>query len=430
MNNITAVMEKYMSPIASKLSRNKYLQALRDGLAPTIPIIIFGSIIMLIPNLPFLEDMIGVDAVEGIRSLIGQSSSVTMNLTALVISFTIAYNYCKREKVDPLSGGLTAMFSFLMLIPLTISETGSKSISLDVTGSQGLFLALLTSMICGNLYCRFHKKGWTIHMPEGVPEAVAKSFASLIPMILTFAIFTIVRIGFSMTPYLNAVAFIFTVLQTPLMFLGGNIFSVCIAVFLNQFIWFFGIHGGMVVGTVYNPILLALSQQNFDLVANGLAPINIINAQFFTIFFESSAVAAGVLAILLIVIPKRKDYREVGKFALPPAIFNIGEPLAFGLPTVLNPYMLIPLVICPVIPVIIGYLATVSGLIPICINAVPWTTPVFINAILSTGSLMSAVVQLVGIIACVFIWIPFIKMMEKNQDKVDAENLANKALEE
>lgn len=421
MEKFSDFMNRTIGPIANKLSVNKYFKALRDGMAPTIPIIVFGSIVMLIAWLPFLEDMIGVENSDIFRSFIGQSYSVTMNMTALIVAFTIAYYFSKREKIEPLSGGLTGLFSFFLVVPLSIDANGSKLLSLDVTGSTGLFLGMVCGLASGKLYSVFVHKGWTIKMPEAVPSAVSNSFASMIPMILTFVIFSCVRMGFMMTSYGDAMNFVFKILQAPMMHFGGTIYSCLLAAGLNQFIWFFGIHPGGIIGSVYSPVLMALSQENFAMIESGREAVNIINQQFYTVFFEGAAVGSGLIALLLILVCKRKENREIGKLGLPAGIFNIGEPIGFGLPIVLNPYMFIPSVFTPLIMLIIGYAATVMKIIPICVNNVPWTTPVILNGFLSTGSIMTSLVQIIGLLICAVAWIPFMKAMEKNQDKLEKQ---------
>lgn len=417
MNAITNFMENKLGPVAAKMSGNKYILALRDGMAGILPIVIFGSIVMLITNFPYIDKVISPDTLNTITEFVGQSYQITMNISALLVSFTIAYHFCKRSGSDPLQGGLASLVSFLLVIPLTVTES-EKFISLNVTSSTGLFVAIICGLVCGKLFTYFVKKGWTIKLPDSVPEAISKSFASLVPLCLIFIIFSIVRMVFKLTPYGNVVDFIFAILQKPLMGLGGTIWTCLLACFLNQFIWFFGIHPGGILAATYQPILMALSQENFNLIANGLEPVNVINQQFYTVFFEGCGLCLPpVIAILIIC--KRKEYRDIAKIEAPAGLFNIGEPLCFGLPMILNPYSLIPNTVSPMLMMILGYLATIAGIVPICTVTLPWTTPAILSGFLGTGSIMGAVVQIIGLALGVLIWIPFLKMMEANANRQD-----------
>ncbi|MBC8844676.1 PTS sugar transporter subunit IIC, partial [Escherichia coli] len=70
-----------------------------------------------------------------------------------------------------------------------------------------------------------------------------------------------------------------------------------------------------------------------------------------------------VLIIALLMFSKRADARTVAKLSLAPGIFNINEPIMFGLPIVLNTIYLIPFLIAPMVMVTIAYFATTLGIV-------------------------------------------------------------------
>lgn len=74
------------------------------------------------------------------------------------------------------------------------------AITTDQLGAKGMFVAILSAFFSSAIFCSLSKKNLQIKMPAQVPPAVAKSFASLIPIVITLSIFTIVRILFSFTP--------------------------------------------------------------------------------------------------------------------------------------------------------------------------------------------------------------------------------------
>lgn len=419
MNKIMNILEEKMVPIASKMNRNKYLTSVRDGFIVTIPLTIFGSIFLLIPNFPFLDRVVGADTITMLNTYLGHASTITMNLTSLVIAFAIAYNLARKNKVDSIFGGFIGLFSFLMVIPFTTDANGASAIGLDTLGAQGMFLAIIAALVSGISYNFFVKKGWTIKMPEDVPENVANSFTSLVPLLMTLTLFLIIRIAFTFTPYGNALTFIYEILQIPLSNLGGTLGSLLVAAFCIQMLWMFGLHGALIVGSIYEPILMMLSQQNFDLIAAGSAPVNVINLQFYQLFFTSLGGSGSflALALALIFVSKKKEHHELGKLGLPAAVFNIAEPLLFGLPTVLNPLCFIPLIVGPLVTIPIAYYAVSFGLVPIVRYVVPWTTPPILNGIISTGSISGGILQLIMITIMFFIWVPFVKMMSKQKNE-------------
>ena len=123
---------------------------------------------------------------------------------------------------------------------------------------------------------------------------------------------------------------------------------------------------------------------------------------------------------------KREDERAIAKIALPAGIFEINEPMIFGLPIVMNPIYMIPFTLSSAVGSIIGYVATKIGIMPVTYIDVPWVTPPFINAFLATGGKFSAVlVQLVAFAAIVLLYTPFVlisngiakKLQEKKEEK-------------
>ncbi|GAA0735968.1 PTS sugar transporter subunit IIC [Clostridium oceanicum] len=417
-SKVIGLLEKKLMPIANKMNRNKFLASVKDGFLITVPIIIFGAICTIIPSLPYLNKVIGETGVDTLRGLLGHASSITMNLTALIISFSIAYNLCRRYKVDSLFGGFIGLLSFLMLIPFSTEVEGKiieGVIPVSSLGAQGMFLAMIASIFSAIIYKTIVKKGWTIKMPEGVPEAVSRSFSSLIPMTITLAAFLLIRIGFTYTGYKDALTFIYQILQIPLMGLGNNLISTLIAVFFINLFWFFGLHGTIIVYSVLDPIWMSLSQQNFDLIASGQQATNVINKQFIETFFNGLGGPGGIFGVVLILlfICKSKQLKELGKLSAPANLFNVMETVAFGLPVVLNPTVIIPFILCPLITTTIAYFATISGLVPIATVAVPWTVPPIINGIVATGSLAGGILQIVNIAIAFIIWLPFIKSLDR-----------------
>ena len=224
-----------------------------------------------------------------------------------------------------------------------------------------------------------------------------------------------IRFLYTLTSYKNALDFVYTVFQIPLLKMNNNIFSFIIAVILVQLFWFLGIHGNQLVGSIMYPIWGALSQENFDLVAAGKEPLNVINRQFFDIFFNGMGGPGGLLAVLIILLffCRSQQLKSLGKLSAPADIFNVMETIAFGMPIVLNPLILIPFIITPVITTTISYFAMVSGLVPIAVNAIPWTTPPILNGILATNSLAGGILQLINIVIAFFIYLPFMRLIDK-----------------
>ena len=88
-------------------------------------------------------------------------------------------------------------------------------------------------------------------------------------------------------------------------------------------------------------------------------------------------------------------------------LFNINEPVIFGLPIVFNLPLMIPFVLLPAIGIYVAWLCTTPKLMSRCVVMIPWTTPPILSAWLATaGDWRAVVVQLAIIAFGVFFYPP------------------------
>ncbi|RDY27117.1 PTS sugar transporter subunit IIC [Romboutsia weinsteinii] len=416
-------MEKVLMPLADKLGNNKVLIAVRDGFLISTPLLIVGSIFLLIANFPipgwveFWSNILG----ENWTSWFTNVSRATFNMVALLSCIGTGYAYSRALKGDAIQGGIVALISYFILMPTRIPFEGVQGtelmsgISFEYIGSNGLFLALVVSLLSVKIFTWVYKKGWTIKMPDGVPPAVAQSFAALVPSAIVITIFFFVRIGFEFTPYETAHNFIFEVLQTPFREVGNTLAAQMAYTGSSSGLWFFGINGPAVTNTIFDPITKVLTMENLEAFQAGLELPNIFTGSFSNFFTNYGGGGSTLsLVIVMVLFCKSQRIKQLGKLSLVPGFFGINEPIIFGLPIVLNPILIVPFVGVPLMNLVLSTLATQAGIIPYTTGvALPWTTPIGFSGYLSTGSLMASAWQL-GLLAigCV-IYYPFIKMLDK-----------------
>lgn len=417
-------IDNKLLPAADKISRQRHLTALRDGMLAYLPFTIIASIFLILAFIPvpgyteFVTNLFN-DGGAWQGRLIYVANS-TMDVGGLFVLIGTAYSLAKAYKVDKLQSSLTALASFLLITPYITGETGS-SIPVDKIGARGMFVAFIVAMVSVEIYRRMEQKGIVIKMPDAVPPAVAKPFASLVPAFLTVVFFWVIRLIFDIGFNSDLFTAINFVIGRPLLFLGGSLPGFIIALLFEQLLWFFGIHGGSIVSSgAMNPIWTMLEDANRLSTIAGEVPKNIISLSFRN-SFASIGVVGAVIAI--VIVAKSKQYKEVGKVALVPYMFNIGEPVLFGIPLMLNPLYFIPLVITPSVSAIITYIAFSMKLVPIPtgLAQLPWTTPPIISGYLVTGSISGSLLQIVLLIVTTLIWIPFVKMADKQICKEESQ---------
>ena len=439
-------LEKILMPLAEAIGRNKYLTAIRDGFLVSTPLLIAGSIFLIIANFPVQAWMDWLASVvinqqtgETLASFLAKPSDATFTIMAVFAVMGIAYSFAKQMNTNPLFGAAVGLMSWFLIMPYVVTgnvdvngtaqAVSLTGLSLGWLGAKGIFVGIICAFASVHIYAWVERKGWVIKMPAGVPPTVVESFSALIPATIVMVVFLLINVIFGLFGT-NAFDIIFEFLQTPLLNLGDTLGAMVVAYIFLHFFWFFGVNGGSVVGAVFNPILQTLSLENLEFFRTGVGEGNIICQQFQDLFATFGGAGSTLsLVIAMILFCKSRRIKDLGKLALVPGIFNINEPIIFGLPIVLNPTMLIPFMLVPTINIVISYFAMSLGFVPICSGVnIPWTCPLVISGFFATnwvGGLLQAALLVLGVV----IYMPFIKMMDK-QYLIDEVNAAKEQEED
>ncbi|MBL5778982.1 PTS sugar transporter subunit IIC [Bacillus sporothermodurans] len=423
MATFEKVAEKALVPIATKLNSQRHIIAIRDAFILAFPITLAGSLIVLlnfailapdgfIAKILFLHKLF--PNLADLQSVFSPVLNGSTNILSMFIVFLVARNMAISLKADELLCGLTGLSTFFIIYPPYKVVDGASFLSTQWVGAQGLFVALIVGLVVGELFSRLSRsKKLQINMPASVPPAVSRSFKVLFPIIIITVIFAIGNAIINAF-YPNGLhEFIYAVLQTPLKHLGTNIFSLVVLCIVSNLLWVFGIHGPNTVAAIREAMFAEANLENLNYVAaHGTAwdapyPVTwAINDAFAN--YGGSGMTLGLL-IAIFLVSRRKDYREIGKLSIAPGLFNINEPVIFGLPVVLNPILILPFIIVPAVNVVIGYVAISTGLIPAIAYAVPWTTPGPHIAFLGTGgNWVALIIGFLCLAVSTIIYLPFV----------------------
>lgn len=408
MDKFMNVLEVKLVPIASKISSNKYLKAISGGFIAIMSATIVGSLFTLLANLPITAYTNWL-AETGFGSILALPAQATIDLIALYATFFMAYTLAKEFGVDGAGAGLSALVSFMLITGRTDGAYATTYL-----GAKGLFCAMIVGLIAARIYVFVIKKGWVIKLPDSVPPNVANSFSALIPTGIVVTIFLIVSAVMATTPYGDLHTAVFTIIQSSLMsFMGNNIIAYTFSQFCINILWFFGLHGGNIVGSITNPIYTPLSLENFALYQAGEQPIHIISGAFGKTYMAGGVGSMWSLAIVMCLFAKSEQFKALGRISLPTTTFFINEPLIFGIPVVLNPLFFIPLMFITPILSVLTYAVMAAGIIPIPSGAqIPWTTPPILYGFLQ-GSWKIAAWEVVANFLAGCMWYPFFKVADK-----------------
>lgn len=433
-NKVFAFLEKYLMGPMGKVASFRIVRAIMAAGMACIPFTIVGSMFLVLNVIPqtftFLEGFWNSTFFK-IGDLYMLANKATMGILALYFCLVIGYEYTKIYadeedlNVNPLNGALLSMFAYFMAIPQLVMEDG-KMVLVNIAnkdmnifdgwemsadgvtrlGTTGIFTAIIMSIIAVQLYRLCVKRKWIIKMPEAVPEGVSRSFTALIPAFLVaFVIlaFTGILVGLNTD--------IFKIIAVPFGFvvnLTSSWVGILVIYFLIHALWIVGIHGANIIGAFITPIVLSNMQLNIEGA----------NIPFAGEFQNSFVVIGGSgatlgLCVFIAILAKSEQLKVLGKASLVPGIFNINEPLVFGLPIVYNPFLAIPFFLAPMVSASIGYWTIKLELVKPIIAQVPWPSPIGFGAFIGTaGSLMAVLVSIICAIVSFLIWLPFIKIYD------------------
>lgn len=423
MKKVNEVLEEKLLPIAAKLGNNKILIAIRDGITLSMPLIIIGSLFLVIASFP-IEAWTNWLTEIGIDGYLWKGVDSSFGLMGLIASFGIANSLARQYNVDGISAGIISLSSFIVVTPF-----GEGGIPVGFMGSKGLFVAMVLGIISALIFQWFINHNIQIKLPDAVPPAVARSFSALIPGAVIITLWLVVFAILDMTGIGNIHELLLKVLGGPLGLLGNNIFGTVISILLNSAFWFVGIHGGNVVNSILKPIWLMNSDANrLIFQADKFAELpHIITEPFIDNFVYMGGGGATIgLVIVIAIMARRKKASQITKTMAPltltPGLFNINEPAMFGLPVVMNISLLIPFILAPVANAIICYFAMSTGLVAKTTGiAVSWTMPPIISGFLTTGGHISgAILQIVCIIVDIAIYWGFYRTVEKQNLELEA----------
>lgn len=405
-----------LDDMMSKIQSNKYIQTLSEGMMGLLPIMIIGSIAILLGQFSIGGYQSFIET-TGIKSALSILSTVTINFMALYATFLIGYKLAIKFDVDGLLAGIFSVMAFFIVTPMpTLDDV--LAIDVGYLGAKGLFVGMIVAMLATRVYAFFIQKKITIKMPDTVPPVVSTSFSALIPGISIAIVFILLNALAGITPFGNVHNIISTLIQKPLQSMGSNIFTVVILVALMEFLWFFGIHGSNVIKPILLTVFYSMDLANMEALQAGVAMTNIITVSFIENWKGPRNLA---LATILAFKAKSEHLKSVGKLGLIPAFFGISEPLKFGLPMILNPIIGIPMVLTPVVSILLAYFATLFGIIPIANGAtVPSGTPELLRPLFICG-IAGVVFQLFLFVVCLLIYYPFVMVFDKKKLQEEKE---------
>lgn len=443
MEKFNELANRTLVPIANKLGNQRHLAAIRDGMVVAIPLSILGGVCLIIstppfkpdtlPNWGFISDLLlgWYNWAQANKAMLQLPYNMTMALMGLFVAFAIAYHLAKRYKMPTLNTAIVSTAIFFIVTSPAVSAVPTSAISegsnmTDLLGmagnyipmtfldAKGIFTAIIVAIGCVEIMHFMLAKNIRFKMPEGVPPAISSSFDAIMPLFVCVITFYAISLFIQNVSGELLPSMIMTLLAPAISGLD-SLLGICLITIIAQTFWFFGLHGASITQPIRLPFMQMYLVANITAFTAG-EPI----AHFFTQPFWSYVITLGgggaTLGLCILLLrSKSVELKTLGKLSIGPAIFNINEPIIFGLPMVLNPLMMIPFIFVPVINSIIAYACMAFQIVGKGVIETPWTTPAPLGAALGCMDFRAAIMVIGLIVLDMCLYYPFFKLLEKQK---------------
>lgn len=423
MEALQNFLQKWLMPIATKIEKQQHLQAIKDGMIGATPFIIVGSMCLL--PMAFMN-LIGSGPVYDFLGVVNPFfttiAAKTTDFVAIYACYLIARSLAKRYDID---NTMLAISSVAVLFILTGVDV-KDGIATTYFGPSGLFTSMIAAILTVEIARVLVKYNVAIKLPDSVPDMVSESFSALIPIFFACAAASGIALA---STNLGGAAFpaLIMNLLAPAISSMDTLPALLIVIFLTQLLWFFGLHGPSITQVAWAPFAIAYATENAANYAAGQAVTHVFTYGFYFNVLQVTGSGLTLGLVIFMLLSKSQTYKAIGKAAIVPSIFGINEPVIFGAPILLNPFMFIPFVFGPLVCTVISWFAFATGLVGMPITAPPGFMPPGVGAYLMTLDWRAPVLVVVLLVIMAAIYYPFFKLMEKEQLETEAADEATAA---
>ena len=413
-SKLTTFMEEKFVPVAARIGGQRHLLALRDGIVMIMPLLILGAFAMIVIDFPvpawtdFMTEAGWYWDGGHIDIIMNATFGIMAIIAAYGVGSSLAGSYKKSngEAIDGVPAGVLSIATFYVI---TQGEG---------TDSMFLFVAMLFAIFTAEIYRLFIQKDWVIKLPDSVPVAVSRQFTALLPGLAVLAIsWLFIAVPMTYTESHTISTWLNEGLFSGLSSFGLSYPFMMFGSFVEHLLWTLGLHGSaIIIFPFFEPLWISVTTPGTTSIITWT-------------FYENNVWLGGSGATLpavvyMLIFAKSKLLKDIGKISIGPGLFNINEPVTFGLPVVLNPMLMIPYILSPLVIITIMYIGTAVGLFPIMDKMVPWTTPIFISGFLAAAGgfgarIMSVIAQVICFAAAFVIWFPFIRAWDNVNVKLE-----------
>lgn len=409
-----------LTRLSVKLSEQRHLAAVRRGLLSMLPLVMIGSIAVLINNLPiqayqqFMARVFGADWKNVGATLYNASFGIMSLATCCSVSHSLAAT-SRAGKEGSASPVISMLVSLAAVATIMYNGTG---LPFEWTGSMGFFASLVIACCASEIFtllCRvvpFEK----LRYASETDDMLSGPLHAIVPAIITLLLAAALRLSLNALGVEDIYQLVYSSFSKPFLGLPNTVLTAILVNFIEHLLWFLGIHGTNLFEPVIAELYTAAMNENTANILMGLPPENILTKPFFDVFVYMGGAGCTLCLIIALTIRGRsRDESYLSRAALPMGLFNINEVVIYGLPIIFNLIYIIPFILTPIILTCTSWLAMQTGLVPLTVETVGWSTPPFLSGYIATGSWRGAALQLVNLAIGTMAYMPFVAVAEKSR---------------
>lgn len=407
MDKMISWLENDFAPRLNKINNNTWIITLKDSIMQTLPFILVGSVFCLltIPGTVFNWTW---------WPNFWTPFGWTMGMLSLFVSFLIPFNLMEKKRLrkQRFIAALSGVVTFLMIISPKVISDETIGFSHDALGAGGMFIAIVSGIFVG-LIMQFFGKFSFFKEDSVIPDFVRQWFDAMLPIAIivgtVWVLVDIIKVD------------IYTIVMSIFSPLAGILespYGFIIMVFIYCFLYSMGV-SSWVLTPITKPILLAAITANATSGATNL----VTSETLFSAYLWIGGIGCTFPLVIMMMRSKSQKLSALGKACLVPGIFNINEPVVFGV-IAWNPIMMLPMWITGIVlPTIVWIFTKVIAFAPIPkIVFDLWYVPFPISTWVTTGSLSGLLLMAIVAAVATMIWYPFFKTYEKQCLKEELGN--------
>ncbi|HDF5577222.1 TPA: PTS sugar transporter subunit IIC [Clostridioides difficile] len=410
MNKFIDLLSEKFTPVVNKITKNIWVQSVQSTIMKVLPMVFVGSLVTIVSVLKnyisFLPDLSPIN-------------QYTFGLLGLFIAFLLPMEIMKNKKFESMSvvAGLAGAGLMLMMIRPEITNEGAI-FNFNRFGGEGMLVSLVAGLFSGLIMSLFGSFSF-FGEDSALPDFVSKWFDNMLPITV------IMFVGWGLIYGLNFDMFeIIVRVFKPVSDIAQTLPGFVLLNFLVVFIYSLGISGWVLSPITYSIQLGAIAANAAAVASGGVATNIYVYEVIQTGWITLGGLGATLPLVIMMCLSRVGRIKAIGRACIVPSIMNINEPVIFGAPVAWNPFLMLPMWIGTVVISITTYLSMSMGFVTIPSKVFNlWYVPFGISTFMVNQDVRGLIVLAINIVLLFMIWYPFFKAYEKEEIKLESQEV-------